>query len=168
MDHSGSGLIDASSVLDADERLGQALRLAYRHLNRRERTVGELRLHLERHRIEEATIAATLAELGERGYLDDAAYAARFAEEKRALGDWGRDRIQRVLRQRGLDDGVIFAALEGRDRDEELRAAAALLRRRYPGGVGGERDRARAHALLLRKGYDPELVHDALAEQIGA
>ena len=47
-----------------------------------------MRRHLEAKRVEPDTIEAALAELGEQGYLDDARYAQRFAEDRRTLDDW--------------------------------------------------------------------------------
>ena len=51
-----------------------------------------------RKRVEPAAIDEALGELREQGYLDDARYAQRFAEDRRALDGWGAERIERRLR----------------------------------------------------------------------
>ena len=41
-------------------------------------------------------IDAVLGELCEQGYLDDARFAQRFAEDRRRLDGWGAERIERA------------------------------------------------------------------------
>ncbi|MEA2306354.1 MAG: regulatory protein, partial [Solirubrobacteraceae bacterium] len=62
-----------------------------------------MRRHLERREIESAAAEAAIASLCEDGYLDDVRYARRLAEDKRRLEGWGRERIVRDLRARGVD-----------------------------------------------------------------
>ena len=50
----------------------------------------------------------------------------------------------------------------------ELDAAVALLRRRVPEPPTTPRERDRALGILVRKGYDLELAHDALRRHAGA
>ena len=66
------------------------------------------------------------------GYLDDARYAQRFAEDRRRLDGWGSERIARRLRELGIDREHIDAAIAAQDPEEELAAALELLRRRAP------------------------------------
>ena len=70
---------------------------------RSERTVAELRTALERRRVEPDAIEAAVEELSASGFLDDARYAVRFAEDKRELAQWGSERIARDLSRRGIE-----------------------------------------------------------------
>jgi regulatory protein len=146
----------------AEERLQHALDLAYRYLGRRDRTVLEVRRHLEGKRVEPSAIDASLAALRESGYLDDARYAMRFAEDRRELDDWGADRIARRLRAVGVGEAEVAAALSAQDGDAEHDAAIALLRRRLRVPPRSDRDRERALGMLVRKGYDLELAYDVV------
>jgi regulatory protein len=148
--------------LSAEDRLQRALELAYRHIDRRERTVSEVRLHLERRGIEERAVEQTLEILREQGTLDDARFARVFAEDKRALEGWGSERIRTQLLARGIDPELVDEAVGGDARGEELQRALGLLRRRFPSLDGDRRERERALGVLLRKGYDAELALDAL------
>ena len=139
-----------------------ALGIAYRHLGRRDRTVAEMRGHLAKKGVEEAVGEAVIAELGEQGYLDDARYAKRFAEDRRALDGWGAERIERRLREVGVEREEIAAALADQDAAGELNAAVELLRRRFPHPPDTDRDRERALAFLARRGYDLETAYDAV------
>lgn len=140
----------------------RALDLAYKALGRREHTVAELRSVLERKRVEPAAIEAALAELCEAGLLDDARYARRFAEDKRALARWGAERIARDLSRRGVEPDLVEAALQEQDREGELGAAVALLAERLPEAPADDRERDRAWRLLVRRGYEPELAYEAV------
>jgi len=141
----------------------RALELALRHLGRRDRTEAELRRHLAARDVGAAQADAALAEVARMGYLDDARYARTFAEDRRNLDGWGTERIERRLLALGVDREHIAAALGARDGTDELRAALELLRRRYRDVVpAGERERERALAMLVRKGYELELAYDAV------
>ncbi len=158
--------------LDPEAALQHARDVAWRSLNQRDRTEAELRGKLADKRVEPHLIELVLAELREGGYVDDARYAQRFAEDRRRLDAWGSDRIERRLRTLGVDPEHIAAALAGQDGAEELDAAVALLERRFPRPAEGEwpaspRDRDRALGVLLRKGYEPELAYDALRRHAG-
>jgi regulatory protein len=141
---------------------GYALNLAFRHLGRRERTVLELRRHLERKRVEPAVIDDVLGQLGEQGYLDDVRFARQFAADKRLLEEWGAERIERRLAALGVPAEIVRDVVSARDRDGELDAACALLRRRFPALGDEPREHQRAYGVLLRKGYDGELAWDAI------
>jgi regulatory protein len=143
-------------------RLQHALDLAFRCLDRRERTVLEVRRYLEGKRVEPAAIDDALARLAEQGYLDDARFAQRFAEDKRLLEEWGADRIERRLTALGVDPAIARDAVAVRGRDGELEAAHALLERRFPLLGDDPAARRRAHGMLVRKGYEPELAADAI------
>ena len=144
------------------EALERARGLAWRALNRRDRTEAELRERLAARGVEPAAADAVLAELREGGYVDDAAFAVRFAEDRRRLDGWGRERIARRLRELGVPAAHVDAALDARDETGELEGALALLERRVPAPPHDRRGRDRAIGLLLRRGYAPEVAVAAL------
>jgi regulatory protein len=145
-----------------EESLQHALGLAYRYLNRRERTRAEVRQRLEREDLGAATVDDTIATLIEQGYLDDGRFARLFTEDKRRLEQWGSDRIRRSLRERGIAPELAETALGEHTTESELQQALELLRRRFPRPPADRRERDRALGLLLRKGYEMELALDAL------
>jgi regulatory protein len=154
-------------VVPAEERLQHARDLAWRALNRRERTVGELAGLLAGKRVGPEEIERVVGELVEQGYLDDARYARQFADERRRLDGWGAERIARRLTSLRVAREHIDAALAEQDRAGELGAALELLRRRFPEPPASLRERDRALAMLLRKGYAAELAYDALRLHAG-
>ena len=150
--------------MDDDKR---ARDLAFRAVNNRERTEHELREYLERKRLDAPEIDAAIAELVSLGFVDDAEYAQRFADDRRRLDAWGAERIERKLLSLGIDRELIAAAIGEQDRDGELEAALEILARRFPEPPQTPRDRDRALGVLVRKGYGLELAHDALRRHAG-
>ncbi len=144
-----------------DEALEEALVRAYRFLASRDRTVAELRRHMTRQGIADGLIDATVAELSTLGYLDDARFAARFSEDRRSLDGWGNERIRLRLRALGVSEALCDQAC-ARGADDEIDAAVALLRRRVRRAPTDARDRQRALGLLVRRGFELELAHDAV------
>jgi regulatory protein len=145
--------------------MADAIAIAYAYLNRRERTVAEVRARLEKAECPPEETESAIAELLEFGNLDDARYARVFIEDKRNLESWGTERIQRGLSERGIDRDVISAALADLGAEaagSELDRAMELLRRRFPDPSGEPRERERAFGMLVRKGYDSELAGDAV------
>lgn len=149
-------------VLSREVEAQRALDLAYRYLGRRDRTVLEMRRHLEGKRVEPDLIDDAVAELLEQGYLDDARYARRFAEDRRTLDAWGADRIEQRLLSVGVGRAEIAAALAAQDAEHELGAAIELLRRKVRVPPADDRAREKALAMLVRKGYALEVAYDAV------
>jgi regulatory protein len=151
-----------STAPEPERRLARALELAYRHLNRRDRTAAQMRRHLASRGVDEPAIDGAVAALVGEGHLDDARYARTFAEDRRSLDGWGPERIQRALLEAGIDAELVAAALGDRDASDELDAAITLLRRRCREVPATDRERERALGLLARKGYELELAYEAV------
>ena len=115
----------AASAPEVDP-VERARGLAWRSLNKRDRTVNELGGMLLGKRVEPTVADQVVTELIQLGYLNDARYAERFAEDRRRLDAWGSDRIARRLRELGVDQESIEAAVAAQDPEEELAAAQEL------------------------------------------
>lgn len=154
-----------ASAPDPEDSLQDALNRAYRYLAVRDRTEQEMRVHLERAGVPAGVIEEAVETLSELGYLDDARFARLFTEDKRELESWGAERIERRLAALGVDRDHIRAALAGGSAEQdELGRALDLLRRRFPEPPTDRRERERALGVLVRKGYDPDLALEALAD----
>ena len=143
--------------------LEETIAVAYRYLNRRERTQAEVRAHLERAGVDGRSVEETIATLVSHGQLDDHRFARLFIQDKRELEGWGTERIRRVLLARGVDPDLIDGAMTEAGENDEMEHALDLLRRRFPSPPRERRERDRALGVLLRKGYDPDLALEALA-----
>ncbi|CAA9467521.1 MAG: hypothetical protein AVDCRST_MAG65-438 [uncultured Solirubrobacteraceae bacterium] len=152
----------AHSARDPEAALQYARDVAWRALNRRDRTVEEMRTMLAGKRIEPATIDQVVAELTDFGHLDDARYAQRFTEDRRRLDAWGSERIARRLRLLGVAAEHIERASAEAGEEDEMERAVALLRHRFPHPPADDRERSRALGLLVRRGYESEAAYDAI------
>lgn len=110
----------------------------------------------------EAGRNAAVDVLREQGYLDDARFAARFAADRRSLDSWGSERIAGRLTELGVAPELVGSTLAEQGPEDELQAALDLLERRFPEPPRDERGARRALGLLVRRGYELELAHDAL------
>ena len=149
----------------SDAGLERALAIGYRFLNARERTEAEMRRHLQSKDIDPRDAEQSVQTFVDQGYLDDARFARLFVQDKRALDEWGADRIRQALLGRGVDRDVVDDALAEHERNSgggEIGRALAVLRRRFPSPAGDRRERERALGVLLRKGYDADLALEAI------
>jgi regulatory protein len=163
----------ARDAISEEERVQKALDLACAYLNSRDRTVSEIRRHLERRGVSEGVTEHVVEILGEQGFLNDSRFARLFVADKRTLEQWGSERIRRGLLSRGIERHLADAALaedatgagigDEEEPESELDRALAVLRRRFPKPPEDRRDRNRALGMLMRKGYESELALDALA-----
>lgn len=130
-------------------------------IDRRDRTVAELRSWLAEREFSEQLIEAVVEELISIGGLDDERFAFGFAGDKRELSGWGPERIEAVLLSRGIDPGLARRAAATDDHGAQVERATALLRAR---GSAYEDDRARARALsfLGRRGYGYDAAYEAV------
>ncbi len=127
-------------------------------LGRRMRTVAELR-RLMRSRVEpgetgQARIEAVLARLLERGYLNDAAFAADYTRLRQEGAKFGRRRVQQDLERKGVDGEVVASALDTayENVDDEALAKQFLERKRMK-KPENEKESARVIRRLVTAGF---------------
>lgn len=140
--------------LDEDSLYNAAVKL----LGQQMRTVAEMKKLLRR-RVEpgeagEAKIAAVVARLKERKYLNDTSYAQEYAKLRQENARFGRRRVQQDLMRKGVHGDVIGktldAAYEGVN--EEALARQHLERKRVKQPTN-EKEAARVARMLLRAGF---------------
>ena len=102
-----------------------------------------------RKRVDPAFVEEVVAALLEGGYVDDAAFARRFAEDRRNLDQWGADRIERRLLELGVDRAADPGRAARRGRARRARGRVRAARAPLP-GPAGDAARPRAGARLPR------------------
>lgn len=147
------------------------MEIALRYLGTRPRTRHEVTLRLRRAGAGEAVIGVTLDRLSELGYVDDAAFARWWGEQRDRHAPRGRRMLEAELRQRGVPRDVIEAYRAELDEPErapedealpgtEAERARDALDRHLRGRPmpDGPKAVARIGAFLVRRGFDPETV----------
>lgn len=146
-----------------------------RFLAARPRTRYELERRLRRAGAQDATVETTLQRLGELGYLDDAAFARWWGEQRDRHAPRGRRLIEAELRRSGVPSDVIESYRDEHDDPvrapedvglpgtEEERASEALFRHLRGRPLPDDpKARQRIGMFLMRRGFDSETVRSAM------
>lgn len=134
---------------------------AVRYLARRERTEAQVEAFLARAGASAACIRALLSRFRERGYLDDDAYAMRWAERRLARQPMGPAKLEAELLAKGFDRSTVAKTVRrAYDRLDLRELARTLLARRL--GRPVEEQRRRGASLLRRYGFDEDLIEDLI------
>ena len=133
---------------------------ARRLLARREHARGELARKLMPHADSEEELTCVLEDLAARGLLSDERYVEMRLHARAAR--FGNARLKHELRQQGVDETVVQAALA--DADDELARAHAVWQGRY--GAQAEApdaaERARQMRFLMSRGFSAETIRRVL------
>jgi regulatory protein len=163
---SGTRTLTAALTVDALEAV------ALRYLTGRDRTEAQLRAHLLRKGASSTSLRLVIRRLLDHGYLNDEAYARRWAESRLAQRPMGRSRLEAELSSRGVPLPIMAQVLDRLYAEEdEARLAYRLLARRTsmparmgeaPGQIDSRRF-ARMAGMLRRYGFS----HDTIATVLG-
>lgn len=141
-----------------------------RQLTRGPRTREQLAQACRKRGVPEDATTQVLDRFGELGLVDDDAYAQAWVASRHTGRGLSRRALRYELRQRGVSDESVEAALESLDVGDELAAATALVQRRLPSL--SQHDRAtrtrRLRGLLARRGYSSGLAARVVAEVLDA
>jgi regulatory protein len=147
---------------------------AARFLATRPRTRWELERRLRRTGADAGLIESTIERLAALGYVDDAAFARWYGEQRDRHSPRGRRMLEAELRQHGVPREVIEALredepppaspdAEGLPSTEGERAQVALARHLRGRPMPDDRQTIqRLGMFLVRRGFDPETVRRTL------
>jgi regulatory protein len=151
---------EANIELDADDerQLRRRIRIkAMDFLARREYGCRELEQRLQRAGFSEALISEASATLQAEGLLSDERFVESFVASRRSRGQ-GPVRIKAELRERGVNETLISAALDPRDR-EWLDSLREVHQKRYAGKLPETlNERARQQRFLSYRGFTAEHI----------
>lgn len=149
---------------ERDVGLRRAQAFVVNSLGARAQSMAEIEAKLARRGVAPDIAVEVVRDALRLGYLDDEALAAQLARGSRERRH-GRARAARDLRRRRLPEPEIAAALEAAyaDADERELASAALGSR----PCGDERERRRAVAYLVRRGFSTGLAWQLVRSRDG-
>jgi SOS response regulatory protein OraA/RecX len=104
---------------------------AVRYLAQRERTEAQVRAYLSRAGASAACTRSLLSRFRNQGYLDDKAYAVRWARARLAKCPMGQARLEAELLAKGFDRTTVATAFRRLGRATGDRRRGASLLRRY-------------------------------------
>jgi len=132
------------------------------------RTRAQLAAALHRRRVPDEIAESVLARFAEVGLIDDAAFAKAWVESRHHSRGLARKALAAELRQRGIDDGEVRAAVDSLGPQDEVEAARRLVLKRMA-ATRGRPLPARARQLLgmlARKGYSAGLAAQVVREAL--
>jgi len=147
------------------------LEVALRFLALRARSAAEVRRALLRRGVPSAAVEETLATLTRQGYLDDAAFASAYAQNRGLARRRGPRRVAADLGSLGVSREVSQAAVRGAfGPGEERRLAEAAAARKWRTLARHSRPVAlrRLAAHLSRQGFGPEVIASLLRNRFTA
>lgn len=146
-----------------DERRQQAYKESLRYISRRSRTSQEVRQLLKRKGYDGETIDPVIDRLTERNYLNDAMFAQTWAGRRISSSQYGRNRIQQELKEKGLKREDISTALEGIDAQEELKSAMRAAQKKWRTLAASDKKKSqKLLAFLLRRGFTQRTIRQVL------
>lgn len=151
--HKGQVLADDEIIRLKDEDLvGRAVESAARFLGHRPRSVAEVKRNLTGKDFDPGVVEAAMTRLTALGYLDDMAFARYWIESRTQFKPLGETALRFELRQKGVDEDTIEAALAPvDDQSGAYRAAAPLLKRMR--GSDRRTARQKLSTSLARRGF---------------
>jgi regulatory protein len=151
-----------------DDPEARARQICLRLLTIAPRTRAQLAQALRRGGVPAGTADAVLGRFTEAGMIDDAAFARAWVESRHYSRGLSRRSLSAELRQRGVENEQIRAAVETLDPEQEVATARRLVEQKMAStrGQPPEARARRAAGLLARKGYPPGLVFRLIRETL--
>ncbi len=126
-----------------------------RFLARREYSRAELHAKLSSYATPEDNANAVLDELVKRGWLSDARTAEQIVNARRAR--FGTQRIAHELKQKGISDDLINAALP-QLKQGELKAAREVWQKKFGAVAQDAKEKAKQMRFLQSRGFSMEVI----------
>ena len=161
----------ADAGLEADPEADPeaiARQICLRMLTAAPRTQAQLAAALRRRGVPEEAATAVLARFAEVKLIDDATFARAWVDSRHHGRGLAGRALSSELRQRGVAQADIQAALTELDPEQELATARDLVARRLAGtaGMPVPARMRRLAGVLARKGYPPGLAYRVVREAL--
>lgn len=130
---------------------------ALHFLGYRERSVAEVKEHLEKVGFPEAIISEVLGKLNRSGLLNDKRFADRWVENRSEFRPRGARALKFELQRKGLSQETIDLALQELD-EEELAYKAAIKQSRKLSKLDWAEFRKKMYAHLVQRGFSYETI----------
>lgn len=130
-----------------------AFQKALKHLSYRPRSEAEIHQKLTSSGYSEPVIEAVIARLRDSKWIHDAQFAQLWVENRSAFRPRSRKLLTIELKQKGVHDDTIEAALADANDDSELAYQAAVRRVNRYAGLDWQQFREKLGGFLARRGF---------------
>jgi regulatory protein len=143
--------------LQADDARERALQQAMLFLSYRTRSEKEIRQNLRKHEIPEDVVEETIERLRENGLANDNKFARVWVENRNTFRPRSRRVLTMELRQKGLDDETVQAAVSNVDENALAYESACKRAGRFKSLEWGE-FRKKLSEYLARRGFPYSVI----------
>lgn len=141
----------------AEDSLEWAYQQALLFLSYRARSEKEIRQNLSKHEMPEEVIEETLERLRKAGLANDNEFAQTWVENRNTFHPRSRRALEMELRQKGLDDETVHAAISGVD-ENALAYDSAIKRVNRLKGQEWSEFRKKLSEYLARRGFPYSVI----------
>ena len=150
---------EQEELLLAEDARFRAFTVGLRYASYQPRTTNEVKRRLSREKIPSSVQQEVVEKLVKNGWLDDAEYARRYAQDKQRKG-WSLRHISSALREKGVDYGLIRDVIENIPATSEQDVLRQLIQKKYARrNLSDEKEFQRTVQALCRRGF---LLQDVL------
>lgn len=146
----------------------QALQKARHYCGYQERSHTEVKEKLYSFGLYKQQVEELLSQLIEENYLNEERFAIQFAGGRFRMKQWGRIKIKYELKQKRVSEYCIKKALKAIDEEDYLKTLRTLAAKKWASvkgeGVNHYVKLSKTTDYLLQKGYEPELIKQAIAD----
>ena len=135
---------------------------ALNYLARREYTRNEMVRKLAPYSEDKSEVDALLDDFAQRGWLSETRFVAMVVRARQ--GKYGSRRIAHELREKGVSEEAINAALPG-VRENELETARAVWTKKFGILPADAKERAKQMRFLAGRGFSQELIGKVLGQR---
>ncbi len=153
----------------------EAAKAALRLLRHRPRSEKELRDRIRANEHPDEVVTEAVERIRAWGLIDDANFAEEWVRGRRRRRGRSRGALERELRDKGIAEAYIAAAVADIDESDERRQAAELVRGRLArrpvvaaSGPEAQGERRRLIAFLSRRGYPTGLAMSVVDAELAA
>jgi regulatory protein len=144
----------------------QALQKLRHYCAYQERCHTEVKEKLYSFGLRKQMVEESIAQLIEEDYLNEERFAIQFAGGKFRMKQWGKVKIKHALKQKQVSTYCINKAMKELDAEDYEQTLHKLARQKWDTvkgeGVNGFVKMAKTTDYLLQKGFEPELVREAV------
>jgi regulatory protein len=126
-----------------------------------ERTQNEVREKLKSYGVDYNDREELIAQLITENYINEERFAKAYAGGKFRIKGWGKNRIIRNLKEKGISNYCIKSAMKEIDEDDYRKKLESLIEKKLEELSDSENEFVLKHKVsnyLIGRGYEPELV----------
>lgn len=164
--HQGDEINEAMlEKIEKEDSRNRAFAIGERYAAYKPRTVYEVKRKLQLYEIDEEHIKEVIEKLKKLRFLDDDAYARRYAQEMYANRTWSRYQLYAKLMEKGIAKELISNNVDAISDSMEKEKVVNLLEKKYSRrDYDNPKENNKVIQALMRRGFSSSVVKLALKE----